>query len=146
MRSDARTVETNDGSVVAGRIGRFLGTALSAIWLFILVAHLVGGDDEATIETEEATIQGVVLATLAIAAIGGFLLSLRRRRLGGILTVVTGCLLCVFAAVTAGRNHWLAILVSGVPWIVVGSLTLLAGRRRPAVATQRQVGDGPDAV
>ena len=135
-----------NGSVVATRIGRVLGTVLSAIWLLILLAGLFAGDDELTVETEEATIQGAVLTALGITAITGFVLSLRWTRPGGLVTLVAGCLLCVFAAVTAGRNHWLAVLVSGVPWVVVGGLMLVGGRRRADTAVEREVGDRPDAV
>ena len=112
-----------------GTIGRGLGTALSAIWLFILLAGLIAGDDELTVDEEDAELQGAVLAALVLTAIAGFLLSFRRNEAGGVLTLVAGCLLCVFALVTAGRNHWLAVLVSGIPWIAVGGLTLLAGHR-----------------
>ena len=129
-----------------GRVGRVLGTVLSAVWLFILLASLIGGDDEFTVDEEEAAIQGVVLTALGLAAIAGFVLSFRWNRLGGLLTLAAGCLLCVFAVVTAGRNHWLAVLVSGVPWIIVGGFTLLAGRHRTHETPPLQVGDGPHAV
>jgi hypothetical protein len=135
-----------NGSAVATRIGRVLGTVLSAIWLFILLAGLFAGDDELAVETEEATIQGAVLTALGIMAITGFVLSLRWTRPGGLLTLVAGCLLCVFASVTAGRNHWLAVLVAGVPWVVVSGLMLVGGLRRAGTATEREVGDRPDGV
>ncbi len=133
------------GSAVAGRVGRVLGTALSAIWLLILLAGLIAGDDEATVD-DDAAIQGAVLTALGLAAIAGFVLSFRWNRPGGLLTLVAGCLLCVFAVVTAGRNHWLAVLVSGVPWLVVAGLILQAGRHPPGATARRQVGDRPDAV
>jgi peptidoglycan/LPS O-acetylase OafA/YrhL len=134
------------GSVVAGRVGRVLGTALSAIWLLIFLAGLIAGDDEVTVDEDDAAIQGVVLTALGLAAIAGFVLSFRWNRPGGLLTLVAGCLLCVFAVVTAGRNHWLAVLVSGVPWLVVAGLILLAGRHPPGATARHQVGDRPDAV
>jgi len=139
-------MKTDDGPAVAGRIGRVLGTVLSAIWLFIFVAGLIAGDEEPIVDEEEARTQGLLLTTLGLAAIAGFVLSLRWNRPGGLLTLAAGFLLCVFAAVTAGRNHWLAVLVSGVPWIVVGGLMLVGGRRRADTAVEREVGDRPDAV
>ena len=131
--------------MVAGRVGRVLGTALSAIWLLILLAGLIAGDDEVTVD-DDAAIQGAVLTALGLGAIAGFVLSFRWNRPGGLLTLVAGCLLCVFAVITAGRNHWLAVLVSGVPWLVVASLILLAERHRPGATAGGQVGDRPDAV
>ncbi len=106
-----------------------LGTVLSAVWLLVLLAGLIAGDDEAAVDEERATVEGIVLTALVLAAIAGFALSVRRTRLGGRITLAAGGLLCIFAIVTAGRNHWLAVLVSGVPWLVVGGLTLLAARR-----------------
>ena len=126
-------------------MGRVLGTALSAIWLLIFLAGLIAGDDEVTVD-DDAAIQGAVLTLLGLAAIAGFALSFRRNRQGALLTLVVGCLLCVFALVTAGRNHWLAGLVSGVPWIVVAGLILVAERHPPGAIAAGQVGDRRDAV
>ncbi len=122
-------MRATERSTFRARPGRVLGTVLSAIWLFILVAGLIAGDDEFTADEEEATIQGAVLTALGLAAIAGFALSFRWTRPGALIVLVAGCLLCVFAVVTAGRNHWLAVLVSGVPWLVVGGATLFAARR-----------------
>ena len=139
-------MEHASGSVVAIRVGRVLGTALSAIWLLIFLAGLIAGDDEVAIDEDEAAIQGALLTALGLAAIAGFVLSFRWSRPGGLLTLVAGCLLCVFAVVTAGRNQWLAVLVSGVPWLVVAGLILFAGRHPPGAAAGGHVGDRPDAV
>lgn len=145
IRFDAGVMSTADGPTSRTRLGRVLGTALSALWLFILVASLVSEPDPA-IEEEDATVEGVVLAVLGLAAIAGFVLSLRRPLAGGVLTLVAGCLLCVFAVITAGRNQWLAVLVSGVPWIVVGGLVLPGRRRRADPPSVRRVGEPTDAV
>ena len=128
LRIDAETMNGETRSVLNVRIGRVLGTVLTAIWVFVFLAGLFG-EDEGAVESDEATIEGVLLTVLGMAAITGFVLSFRRARQGGLLTFAAGCLLCVFAVLTAGRNHWLAVLVSGVPWMIVGGLTLLAARR-----------------
>ena len=102
------------------RVARVAGSALSAIWLFILLAPQ---DHHVEVE-EESSFEGILLSILAVSAIVGFAVSFRRRRLGGALTVFIGCLLCLFATWSAGRNQWLAVSVSGVPWIVVGAALL----------------------
>jgi hypothetical protein len=43
-----------------------------------------------------------------------------RRRLA-----VSGAALCVFAWISAGHSKWLAVLVSGVPFLVAGVMLLL---------------------
>ncbi len=127
--TDAGGVNTSDGSTSWARTGRVLGTVLSVVWLLVLLAGLIAGDDEFAVDEEGATAEGVVLTALVLAAIAGFALSLRRPHLGGRIILAAGSLLCIFAVVTAGRNHWLAVLVSGAPWLVVGASILLAARR-----------------
>ncbi len=65
----------------------------------------------------------------ALANIGSVIGALRYARIGGASLVVAGSLFSLFAIITAGRNHWLAALVSGGPFVLSGILFLVADRR-----------------
>jgi peptidoglycan/LPS O-acetylase OafA/YrhL len=104
------------------RLARVLGSLLGAVWLFILLAHAVG---DATGGGDELTLEGLTLGLLAVLALGALVVAFRDERRGGLALVGVGLLLCVFAAWSAGRNQWLAVLVAGVPWLAVGSLFVL---------------------
>lgn len=106
-------------------IGLGLGTLAGAVWLFILIAHLVGGEDPYAVEG--AAVEGALLAALVLACAVGVGLAWWRARLGGVVLAVAGVALCVFAYVSAERNQWVALLVSGAPFTVAGVL-LLVGR------------------
>jgi len=55
----------------------------------------------------------------------------RDERLGGMVVVAGALALSVFAYVTAGHNKALAVLVSGIPFLVSGVLFLASWRCRP---------------
>lgn len=40
--------------------------------------------------------------------------------------IALGAALCVFAYLSAGRNPWVAVLVSGAPFLVSGALLLVS--------------------
>jgi hypothetical protein len=67
------------------------------------------------------------LITILAMAIAGCVLSWRRLRLAGILLIVSGIAAGVDAAVIAGRNQ-LILLVLGLPFIITGLLFLKSRR------------------
>lgn len=95
-----------------------LATLAGAWWLVFGVGNLVAGE-------EPLTGEGSLLGALVVACLAGVGLAWWRARLGGAVLVVAGTALCVFAAVSAGRNRWAAVLVSGAPFAVAGVLLLL---------------------
>jgi hypothetical protein len=102
---------------------RIIGLTASLMWLFILIASLIE-EGFGAIETE-----GMVLGALVGVAVIGVVVGISNEETGGAIALVAGIALAVFAAVTAGRNHWLAILVSGVPFMISGTLFMLSARR-----------------
>ena len=105
---------------------RALGLAQSTLWSFLVVAggiaSLVDGDEEFTWES------GALLA-LVLAAVAGVAVSFRNELMGGRIVIVAGAGLCVFALISAGHNHLLAMMVSGVPFLVTGGLFWLLAAR-----------------
>ena len=99
---------------------RVLGIVVCLLWLVPLVGGLFSSHDESNGE-------GLVLAVLVISAMAATLLSFRVGPAAWAV-VVCGLALGVFGAVTAGRNQWVAVLVAGLPWLVVGALFLAADR------------------
>jgi hypothetical protein len=105
------------------------GVLLSAAWLVPLLGHALGGEDPGA--SSDATGEGLVLGVLVVAAMAATAGAFRHERQGGLALVAIGVALAGFAVVTAGRNHWLAVLVASVPWILVGVL-FVASARRPS--------------
>lgn len=106
---------------------RLIGVAASSFWVFVLVtAAIVEG-------VRPIEVEGLLLAGLVLVATAGVVLSFFRERAGGILTLVVGITLALFALATAGRNHWLAVAVSGAPFMVAGILSVIASRRSSRV-------------
>ena len=106
---------------------RLIGVTASAFWVFILVTGaIVEG-------VRPIEVEGLLLAGLVLVATAGVVLSFYRESAGGILTLVVGIALAAFALATAGRNHWLAVAVSGAPFMVAGLLSVIASRRSSTV-------------
>lgn len=53
-----------------------------------------------------------------------------RAGVGGLLMVLFGLAFSTFGYISAGHNKWLAVLVSGVPFLVAGFLFLASHRLR----------------
>jgi hypothetical protein len=103
-------------------IGRGWGTFAGAWWLLTGVVHLIVG-------REPLTAEGALLGVLIVANVAGVVLAWWRGRLGGIVLILAGAALCVFAYLSAGHNKGFAVLVSGAPFLLAGVL-ILASRRR----------------
>ena len=109
------------------RLGLGLSSAAAAFWLLIGVLGAFSEGEPWT--TESSLLAGLVLAATLATAI-----SWRRLRAGAALLIIAGAAFCVFGYVTAGRNRWLAVAVSGLPFLAAGAL-LLVGARRAAHET-----------
>ena len=105
---------------------RVIGAIGAVMWAIPLVAGVVTGDSS----EDGELLESLGVAVLAIANIGAVVLAFRRQRQGGMLLLATGGLFSIFGIATAGRNHWLAALVSGGPFILSGALFITAAAAR----------------
>jgi predicted RND superfamily exporter protein len=95
---------------------------------FFLVFLIGEAISEAIAENWEATIgvEGILLAILIVIALLGSILSWWRERLAVILLVLVSIGLGIHIGVYAGRNHFLAWSMVGLPYLVAGGLLLYA--------------------
>ena len=107
-------------------VARTIGVLAATLWLLPLVAGLIGGDPN----SDGNIAEGIGVGVLAVANIVAVAIAWRRPALGGRLLLVTGALFCVFAFVTAGRNEWLAVAVSGGPFLLSWTLFVVASPAR----------------
>lgn len=103
-------------------IARIIGSVFALFWLFIGVAS--GFDDPQPMNWES-----ISMALLIGASAIGVIIAWFRERLGGVLLVFVGVAFSVFALISSGHNHLLAMMSSGFPYIIVGGLFLLSSRK-----------------
>jgi hypothetical protein len=107
-------------------LGRIVGTTTVVFWLVV-------GLLSATLRGDPWTAETSLLTALIVAAAASMALAWPHPLLGGTLCMMVGVLFGVFAYVTSGHNHWLAVLISGVPLLVAGALLVWDARRRSHV-------------
>jgi hypothetical protein len=109
------------------RTARIIGTLLAGFWLF---AGIASGIAEAA--PWPLPWESMAMAALMIVSAAGVLIAWWREGIGGAVLVTVGVAHCVNALIQAGRNRLLAVLISGVPFIVVGILFLVSWSRSKA--------------
>ena len=105
------------------RIARLIGSLAAVFWVFSLTASFIG---EVISDSFTWSSEGAILGGLMIVSVIGVLVAWRRERTGGVILVLCGLALSVFAYISAGQNKAFAVLVSGVPFLVPGVLFLLS--------------------
>lgn len=110
------------GSATLSWFARVIGLAASLLWVFTMIGHLL--EEGFTPLDAEGTILGAFILIAVIGVAVGFF----NEDTGGSIALVAGLALSVFAVMTAGRNHWLAVLVTGAPFAVAGILFLTSAR------------------
>lgn len=105
-------------------VARAIGLVAAGCWAVPLGAGLVMGD-AAAVSGEGIALSGLILFTVL-----GLVIAWRNEHAGGTIVVAGALALSVFAYLTAGHNKALAVLVSGVPFLVSGVLFLASSRRR----------------
>ena len=121
-------------------LARGIGSAVAGLWLLIGVLHGIGGSDP---WTWESTVITVLVAALTL----GVLIGWWKEAIGGVVLVTVAMVFSAFAWVTAGHNKGFAMLVSGGPFLVAGTLFLVSWWRTQKLAasgTEHHTGtDGP---
>ena len=74
------------------------------------------------------TIESTTLVLLGAVALAGCITSWWRDRTAGILLVLTAVGFGIHIGICAGRNHFLAWLIIGLPYLVAGILILSSWR------------------
>jgi hypothetical protein len=111
------------------RLARGIGSTIAGIWLLVGALHGIGGPEPWTWESTGIT------ALVAASALG-VLIAWRKEAIGGIVLVTVAMVFSAFAWVTAGHNEGFAMLISGGPFLLAGSLFLVSeGMTRKQVAT-----------
>jgi hypothetical protein len=98
-------------------VARAVGTPVAAFWILV-------GIVSALMEEAPASWESLVLAGLILASAISVAAAWRWERAGGAAVVACGLAHAIFAAVAAGHNRGLAILVTGVPFLIAGALFL----------------------
>jgi len=106
------------------RSARILGVVLIGWWLFVIVASAFS-------EREPLTGESYALIAFVITAVPLIVASWQWEKVGGALLILLGLAFSVFGYFSAGHNQWIAILVSGVPFLLVGLLFLATGVMSP---------------
>ena len=106
---------------------RIIGTLLAGFWLFAGIASGIAEPAPWPLPWES-----MVMAALMIVSVAGVLIAWWREGIGGAVLVTVGVAHCVNALIQAGHNRLLAVLISGVPFIVVGILFLVSWSRSRA--------------
>ena len=96
---------------------RILGSIIVGFWLIAMVMGARGGGLSLNAEN-------VIMLVLILASTAAFIIAWSHERLGGILLLVVGLAHSIFAYFAAGRNKAFAILISGVPFLLLGALFL----------------------
>ena len=88
-----------------------------------LLAMLIGGAlTEGVSRDIVEAIQGISLGVLGLIALAGGIVSWWRERLAGTLLILTSAGMGIHIGLIAGRNHFLAWLMVGLPYLVAGAL------------------------
>ena len=102
-------------------IARVIGSLASAIFLLIIIAGALSGEEP---WTAESTILTVLFAASALSV----LIAWWKEGLGGSLVTACGIAGCIFGGVAAGRNKLVAGLITGGPFVVAGFFFIVSQR------------------
>jgi len=105
-------------------VGSIIITMIAAIYLFIIVASLFEGEP---ISFDPESLGIVFLSILTIISA---VMVWVKVDVGVWMVLAAGVLFSIFALITAGRNHWMAVMAAGGPLIIGGALVLLGTKMR----------------
>jgi hypothetical protein len=100
-------------------IGLIIVSLVAALYLFIIVGSLFEGEPLST------DFESLGMAILSILTIVSAVLAWVKIRLGVWFVLTAGILFTIFALLTAGQNHLLAVMAAGGPLLISALLILL---------------------
>jgi len=106
--------------------GRVIGLIASIGWLLIMTAsatHDITTDNGLELSGSDV-VQGALIAVIAIIALAGCIFSFWRLRFSVLFLVIASAGMGIHIAFNAGRNHFFAWSVSGLPFLIAGVLFL----------------------
>jgi hypothetical protein len=117
---------------ILSRFGRVLATILALFYVVILIGDSIAeGLHRPNAETAAVV---AVFSYSAVSAVAALLTD----RVGGAMLVVAGVALACLVALTAGRNHAIAAVVIGGPFLLAGAALLLAAALRDQWRYERE--------
>lgn len=105
---------------------RIIGLVMGVFCLVFLIGEAVSEFLDEGREAMEAA--GILLGVLLGLALLGTIVSWWRERLASVLLAAASIGLGIHIAVYAGRNHFLAWLMVGLPYLVASILLLISSR------------------
>lgn len=96
-------------------LARGIGTLIASFWLFIVIMSIFT-------ESTELDIESTIMTILIFSSIFGVIVAWFRELEGGIILLVVAIAHSIFALIVAGRNKGFAMMISGGPFFVIGSL------------------------
>ena len=119
--SDKKRYNLVGGMKLAGQI---IGLVAGGFFFAFLAGEAIS--DIIAKGWEAFTAEGIILGIFVIIALAGGILSWWQERNGGILMVLASIGLGIHIGVCAGRNHFIAWLIIGLPFLIAGGLLLAA--------------------
>jgi len=105
---------------------RILGSVSGAFWVLALTLSTIMESKLGVKPTPEAKLEGTILGCLVTIVVIGVIIAWFREGIGGFLTTLGAIALCIFSYISAGHNKIFAVLISGIPFLIAGILSLIS--------------------
>ena len=103
-------------------IARGIGSFVAAYWLFMGIGYGIA-------EAKPWPPESLIMAALISTSVLGVVVAWLREGVGGLFLVIVAAAHSAFAYVAAGHNQGFAVLISGGPFLLVGSLFVVVWHR-----------------
>ncbi|MFC2035761.1 hypothetical protein ACFLUJ_06550 [Chloroflexota bacterium] len=105
---------------------RVIGLLSSMFLVTIVIAEAVAGSSESIKQSD--MVAGILIGALGFTGLAGCIISWWRERLASMLLLVTALGFGIHIGLQAGRNHFVAWLIIGFPYLVAAVLLLWSYR------------------
>jgi hypothetical protein len=102
-----------------------IASTAAGLWLFLIILQVVVGLQKGQ---EVLTLESGLLMVLILVNVAGVLLGWWRRAAGTKLLLAGGPILSIFSFVAAGWNRSLVFTISGLPFLLAGTILWYTGR------------------